>query len=190
MAEFEIVDLSTSDGGKTWRWLESTKELQRIAFGWDWEKIHAEDRYPETLAQSFLENAFSAVVEIAELSDEFGWKPWAKPRGWVNREAALTEVVDIQHFLANVLVSIGVTDEEYETAYRRKQEENRRRQRDGYDGTSEKCPVCRRAAERDERSKMLVTEVGCWRDHMNNFTCFDRQREGIVLHGTISSQAR
>lgn len=36
------------------------------------------------------------------------------------------------HFLANILVAIGVTDDELEGAYREKQAVNRQRQRDGY----------------------------------------------------------
>ena len=36
------------------------------------------------------------------------------------------------HFMANILVAIGVTDDELEAAYQEKQAENRRRQIDGY----------------------------------------------------------
>lgn len=36
------------------------------------------------------------------------------------------------HFLANILVAIGVTDDEFESAYRAKQSVNRQRQRDRY----------------------------------------------------------
>lgn len=50
----------------------------------------------------------------------------------MNRQRVLEELVDVGHFLANMLVAIGVTDEEWEAAYRQKQDENRRRQATGY----------------------------------------------------------
>lgn len=36
------------------------------------------------------------------------------------------------HFLANILIAVGVTDDEFERAYQAKQSVNRARQRDGY----------------------------------------------------------
>jgi hypothetical protein len=90
-------------------------------------------------------NHSALVSEAGELLAEFGWKPWAQPRGWVNRENALKEAVDVAHFLANILCAIGVTDEEWVTAYQAKQEVNRQRQREGYDGVTGKCQVCKRS---------------------------------------------
>ena len=77
---------------------------------------------------------------------EVGWKPWATPRGWVNRDAAVGELVDVAHFLANLLCALDVSDSEWEYLYRAKQEVNRQRMRSGtYDGVSGKCPRCFRA---------------------------------------------
>jgi hypothetical protein len=45
--------------------------------------------------------------------------------------------VDVGHFLANCLVALDVSDDEWEQAYRAKQDENRRRQRDGYSAKKE-----------------------------------------------------
>lgn len=36
--------------------------------------------------------------------------------------------MDVNHFIANMLVAVGVTDEEWEAAYRAKQQVNRDRQ--------------------------------------------------------------
>lgn len=90
------------------------------------------------------ENHTAAVIELSEFMQEVGWKPWASPRGWVNRDAALRELVDVGHFVANLLCALDVSDAEWERAYRAKQEVNRQRQRDGYDGRA-KCARCGRA---------------------------------------------
>jgi hypothetical protein len=123
-----------------WRWLASTRVLQREAFGDDvWPKEG------EALATSVIENVTSLVAELSEMLHEVGWKPWATPRGWINRDAFVGELVDVGHFLANLLVAAGVTDAEWEARYRMKQAVNLERQRRGYDGVSGKCPRCGRS---------------------------------------------
>jgi hypothetical protein len=140
MAEFPIVSLYEDND---WRWLASTRALQRDAFGDDdWPKEG------EALANSVMMNALALTNELhAEVLPEVGWKPWAEPRGWINREAYLKELVDCGHFLANMLVAVGCTDDEWVRLYRAKQELNARRQTEGYDGVEGKCHVCRRALD-------------------------------------------
>lgn len=104
-------------------------------------------------------NYAAISVELAEFMQEVGWKDWASPRGWVNRTRAVGELVDVGHFLANLLCALDVTDQEWEDAYRAKQEVNRRRQRDGYDGVSGKCPVCRRSYDDADVSCTPETDV-------------------------------
>jgi hypothetical protein len=123
-----------------WRWLASTRVLQREAYGDDvWPKKG------KALATSVIENVTSIVAELSEMLHEVGWKPWATPRGWINRDAYVGELVDVGHFLANLLVVAGVTDAEWEARYVAKQELNLQRQRAGYDGVSDKCPRCARS---------------------------------------------
>lgn len=125
----------------TWNWLASTRTLQEEYFG---RKFPVRD--PNELADYVTENYAAAVVELGEFMQEVGWKPWATPRGWTNRDAALGELVDVGHFLANLLCALDVSDAEWEHAYRAKQEVNRRRARSGdYDGVSGKCWSCRRS---------------------------------------------
>lgn len=122
-----------------WKWLESTRQLQEEFFG---------AVYPmngEALANYVVMNHSALVSEASELLAEFGWKAWAQPRGWVNRANALKEAVDVAHFLGNILSAIGVTDDEWERAYQAKQEVNRQRQREGYDGVTGKCQTCKRS---------------------------------------------
>lgn len=125
-----------------WRWLESTRHLQQEAFhDYDWPK------QGDALARSVIENHTSLVTELGEALNEVGWKPWTRNRGWVNREAFIRELVDAGHFLANLLMAVGCTDEEWERLYREKQDINLKRQREGYDGVSSKCPGCKRALD-------------------------------------------
>lgn len=123
-----------------WKWLESTRQLQREFYNVTHPLVES-----EALADYVVTNHSALVAEASELLAEFGWKPWAQPRGWVNRANALKEAVDVAHFLANILCAINVTDEEWEAAYQAKQEVNRQRQRDGYDGVAGKCPKCKRS---------------------------------------------
>lgn len=127
---------------KSWHWLESTVDLQREAYG-----DHDQPKQGEALADSVMMNATALASELHEALAEVGWKPWATPRGWLNRDAYIGELVDVGHFLANLLVAVGCTDEEWEERYRAKQVLNLRRQRDGYDGVSTKCPECHRALD-------------------------------------------
>jgi hypothetical protein len=123
-----------------WNWLASTRALQEEYFR---RVFPITD--PDELADYVTENHSAAVIELSEFMQEVGWKPWATPRGWVNRDAAVGELVDVAHFLANLLCALDVSDAEWEHLYRRKQEVNRQRQLSGtYDGVSGKCPVCRR----------------------------------------------
>jgi hypothetical protein len=125
-----------------WKWLESTKKLQEESYGVDFDALEGDAR-----ADYFMMNVTALLVEAGEFMAEVGWKPWAEPRGWVNRHEAVKECVDIAHFLANMLTALGVSDFEWETYYTAKQALNAKRQAEGYDGVSEKCPSCHRALD-------------------------------------------
>lgn len=112
----------------SWKWLESTRTLQREAYGLDLDRMTVEDR-----AAWIKENVLAGIDEMTELLHEVSWKFWAHDAAWVNRDAVLKEAVDAAHFLGNIVASIGVTDEEWERAYQTKQFENARRQREGYE---------------------------------------------------------
>lgn len=121
--------------------MASTRALQEEYFGRD---LTIQD--PDEFADAIVMNHSALVVELSEFMQEVGWKDWATPRGWVNRDAAVGELVDAAHFLANLLVRLDVTDAEWERRYREKQDVNRARMRSGtYTGRHEKCPVCGRS---------------------------------------------
>lgn len=135
---------------KTWQWLESTRELQEQVYGFDLAGMQANN--PDEFADYVVMNHTAAVSELSEALDEVGWKSWAKPRGWVNRDAFVKELIDVAHFVANLAVSVGCTDEEWQERYESKQRVNRQRQLVGYDGVSTKCPDCHRALDDDTDS--------------------------------------
>lgn len=113
-----------------WRWLESTDRLQRETYGYgNMYELAKED--PSVLVEYLDWNQTAAVQELAELREEFSWKPWAKDKPFVNRERIIKEAVDVAHFLGNILTSVGCNDEEWEAAYRLKQDINRHRAASG-----------------------------------------------------------
>jgi len=113
-----------------WQWLKSTDRLQRETYGYG-NMYEAAREDPGVLVEYLDWNQTAAVQELAELREEFSWKPWAKDKPFVNRERVLKEAVDVAHFLGNILTAIGVTDEEWEAAYRLKQDINRQRAASG-----------------------------------------------------------
>jgi hypothetical protein len=131
-----------------WRWLESTRRLQEESFGVDYARFAKEAPNPE-LADYLTWNVTALVAELGEFLQEVGWKPWTTRRGWVYRERAVKELVDVAHFLANLICALGVTDDEWEQRYRLKQEVNAQRQAHGYDGVTGKCEGCKRALDDD-----------------------------------------
>lgn len=114
---------------RIWRWLESTKALQREAYGYDWDAIGHD---LPLVTESLKDNLFAALVEFGEASREFSWKQWARDEPFINRQKLLMELIDVAHFMGNMLLALGVTDEEWEAAYQEKQQINRERQIRGY----------------------------------------------------------
>lgn len=124
------------------QWLDGTLALQREAFGVDPPSLEGDE-----LADYILWNALALHDEVSEMLQEVGWKPWTQPRGWVNRDAMIGEVVDQLHFIANILVTVGCTGSELQQRYTEKVAKNRARQLGGDDGVSRRCPRCRRSLD-------------------------------------------
>jgi hypothetical protein len=112
-------------------WIDTTLQLQIEAFGRDPRTLDGAER-----ADWIRMNALAAIKEIGESLDETRWKPWAVRVGEVvNRELFITEIVDAMHFLANLLATVGCTDEEFAQRYGTKVQVNYERQArpEGYD---------------------------------------------------------
>lgn len=123
-------------------WLEVTVTLQQTAFGQDPPALEGDER-----ADWLMMNFFAAQCEIVELADEAGWKPWTQPRGWVNREAMISEIADCMHFLGNILATISCTGEELTETYLTKVRKNYARQERGDDIRDRRCPGCGRSLD-------------------------------------------
>lgn len=93
--------------------------------------------------------------ELHEALGEVGWKPWATSKH-INREAYLSELTDALHFFVNLCLVINATPYELYEAYVKKNLKNHKRQGEGYDGLSGKCPGCKRALD--------DPGIGCKRD--------------------------
>lgn len=119
-----------------WQWLKSTRALQMGTYGYDldWFEEGLRLEAPavlKELAAYISWNSFAAFQELAEMNVEFSWKPWAVDQPFINRERILNEIVDVNHFLGNILTALGVTDEEYAAVYQAKQQKNRERAASG-----------------------------------------------------------
>lgn len=86
-------------------------------------------------------NALAAITEIAEMLDEVGWKPWATSRH-VNADRVIEEIVDVMHFLGDILRAVDCDGHQLTRVYLNKNLVNAGRQVDGYDGVMGKCPNC------------------------------------------------
>ncbi|AXH47323.1 deoxyuridine triphosphatase [Microbacterium phage Eden] len=93
-------------------------------------------------------NVTALTDELHELLGETSWKPWAKG-DYVNLTAAKGEAIDALHFLLNLFNVLGMDSEEVQERYYAKRKKNIKRQEDGYDGRSTKCPGCKRALDDD-----------------------------------------
>jgi hypothetical protein len=119
--------------------LDAQNELQKVLT----------EEYPSEMTDyskiMFMKDMYVALDdEMHELLGEIGWKPWATSRH-INREAAVSELVDAWHFFMNFMLVLGVDEAELTLLYYQKRNKNIKRKKEGYDGVSTKCPVCKRA---------------------------------------------
>lgn len=106
-------------------WLADTRELQVKSYGTDPAMLDVPD-----WLEYIREQTLAAFVELGEYIQNLAWKPWAKEKRFPDEEdraAAVEEMVDVLHFVANNLVALGVTDEELDFAYQEKMNINRER---------------------------------------------------------------
>ncbi len=104
-------------------WLVMTKQLQTALHGADPGAFQGPDR-----ASYIRYNTLAAVAELMEFLNETRWKPWQSDPGEVIRsDAALEELVDVLHFIANLLVSLQVSPDDLSEAYLAKHRMNYKR---------------------------------------------------------------
>lgn len=145
------------------RFVELTKmiaqqrDLQEESFGYSFNEMLVRDR-----VEYVKMNVMAIEHELHELLDETSWKPWADAE-YLNEDAAFKELIDAWHFLMNIMIALSPNQSAFDIAerlvgtYGEKREINAKRQVEGYDGVSTKCPDCKRAL--DEPSSITVTRT-------------------------------
>lgn len=133
--------------------LKVQEDLQKNSFGLDLRSLDG----PNTI-QQIKDMKLALDDELHEMMAECGWKPWASDK-FINDHAMRGELIDALHFLLNLMILSGFKDwDEVEAAYLHKRGINERRQEEGYDGVSTKCPACKRAMDDDSTTCKRVGE--------------------------------
>lgn len=118
--------------------------LQRETYG-----AHPSD-IPTTAEKIvFIKDMHIALTdELHEMLAETSWKPWQSAE-YINTDAAKGELVDAFHFFMNLCMAVDMDATELFEKYQAKRLKNIKRQEEGYDGVSTKCPGCKRALDDD-----------------------------------------
>jgi phosphoribosyl-ATP pyrophosphohydrolase len=139
-------------------------ELQTDTYGHDFVEMNDGD-HDEERAAFVRDNVLAATDELHEALQEVGWKPWASSRH-MNKEPYLGELVDVFHFLMNLLLVTGVHPQaladEFSRRYFAKNARNAERQVEGYTGAKEKCPACGRDTAETQLTERFDVESGIY----------------------------
>lgn len=124
------------------------KTIQEKTYGYDFKSMSLKQ-----VVDFWLMNKHALEDELSEMFDALGginhgignavWKPWKKENALTcsmgvdslsepDRVDLLMEYVDVLHFFINFGVSIGFTGKEVANAYISKNQENIKRQKEGY----------------------------------------------------------
>lgn len=151
-AHLEIEDVFATSKNTLEDLYNLQKDIQENVYGFDFEKMQ-EGPLPEL--RSFFDWNYHAIQdELRETFDALGgmsdgigngvWKPWKKaytekaPNMSLNdmserdKKELKMELIDIQHFVFNMMLAVGMTPEELMNYYFAKNQENRDRQTRGY----------------------------------------------------------
>jgi len=132
------------------RWLKETRNLQETVYFINYEEMDGDK--PQNI-RKFVEylrwNMLAVDDELAEMRQAISWKPWQHDQPYADREEVIKEAVDVLHFVANIIVAAGGTDDELNKFYLEKMEKNRQRQLKGYKvkDVGVKCTLCNRAID-------------------------------------------
>ena len=131
-------------------WLDKTRELQETVYRIDYSAM--EENTPvciNNLVEYMRWNMLAIDDELAEMRQAISWKPWQHDDPYADKLEVIKEAVDVLHFVANIIVAWGGTDEILDKLYLEKMERNRIRQVAGYKVKEEgvKCALCTRAID-------------------------------------------
>ena len=89
------------------------------------------DRYPKETEEKISALCTAIMHEAVELQRTTNWKWWKTPATF-NQTEAKEELIDIWHFVIQASIELNLTPNEILAEYKRKNEINRQRQKDGY----------------------------------------------------------
>lgn len=131
-------------------WLRRTRDLQKDVYFINYEEMEGDkDANIRRLVEYMRWNMLAIDDELAEMRQAISWKPWQHDAPYADREEIIKEAVDVLHFVANIIVAAGGTDEQLNKFYVEKMERNRQRQLNGYKvkDVGVKCQICARAID-------------------------------------------
>lgn len=126
------------------------KEIQENVYGYDFKQLQSNMKelvdfwkWNQLAIQSEIMEAFDALGGIKDGVGSASWKPWKKEnKNMINKSLSnlsdgdlkelKMELIDIQHFLFNLMLSVGMTPQEVFNYYYSKNKENIERQKRGY----------------------------------------------------------
>ena len=89
------------------------------------------DRYPKDSEGRVSALSTAIMHEAMELQRTTNWKWWKTPTSF-NKADAREELIDIWHFVVQASLELNLTPDDIVGEYKRKNEINRERQRNGY----------------------------------------------------------
>jgi hypothetical protein len=131
-------------------WLRKTRDLQKDVYFINYEEMEGDKPANiRRLVEYMRWNMLAIDDELAEMRQAISWKPWQHDAPYADREEIVKEAVDVLHFVANIIVAAGGTDEQLNKYYIEKMEKNRQRQLNGYKvkDVGIKCILCTRALD-------------------------------------------
>jgi len=152
-------------------------KIQTLAYGKDPRDITD----PKERIQ-FIKDMHTAItMELGEMLDETGWKPWATS-DHVNEDAMQGELADVLLFFINLCLAANASPEVIAAKTFEKMQRNLDRQLAGYDGVTGKCVRCKRALD--------DTAVTCYDINDTSGWCGELESGGEVAYGFFMKPGR
>ncbi len=89
------------------------------------------DRYPHDTEGRISALCTAIIHEAVELQRTTNWKWWKSPTPFEKNEAK-EELIDVWHFVIQASLELGLTPDDIVKEYKKKNEINRERQKNGY----------------------------------------------------------
>lgn len=162
----------------TWVGLfNAQRKIQVLAYG----KDPADITDPAERIQFIKDMHTALTMEMGEMLDETGWKPWATSNH-VNEEAGQGELADVLLFFINLCLAFNASPEVIAAKTFEKMQRNLDRQLAGYDGVTGKCVRCKRALD--------DTAVTCYDISPAEGWCGELDSGGEVPYGLFMKAGR